>query len=323
MKYFLTGATGFLGGVLARLLCERGHEVVALVRSPQKATALTAMGVTVVTGDITEMESMRGPMRRCDGVFHAAAWYKVGARDRSIAWNINVQGTRNILELMKELRIPKGVYTSTIAVNSNTHGAMPDESFRFTGTHISEYDRTKAAAHDVAKQFMNDGLPLVTVMPGLIYGPEGTSMSDDALRLFLRGKLPAIPKGAAFCWAHVDDTAEAHIRAMESGQTGGSYIIAGPPHPLTEAYTLAASFIGKRPPLFLPPAMLRLSSVAASVIETVIPLPAMYSSESLRIQAGVTYLADSSKARRELGFSPRPLAVGLEQTIRYELTQLH
>ncbi|MBP9212561.1 MAG: NAD-dependent epimerase/dehydratase family protein [Bacteroidetes bacterium] len=319
MKYFLTGATGFLGGALARLLRERGHDVVALVRSPQKAAALTAMGVTVVTGDITEKESMRGPMRGCDGVFHVAAWYKVGARDRSMAWNINVEGTRNVLELMKELQIPKGVYTSTIGINSDTHGTAPDESYRFTGTFITEYERTKAAAHDIALGFMDAGLPLVVVMPGLIYGPEGTSMTDDAIRLFLRGLLPAVPQNVAFSWAHVDDTAEAHILAMEKGTLGEKYIIAGEQCTLTEAFTLAAAITGKRRPLFLPPALLRFSSALAAVIEKVLPLPAMYSAESLRVQAGVTYMGDNGKARRELGFNPRPLAEGLAQTLRYEM----
>nr|MBP6672472.1 NAD(P)H-binding protein [Bacteroidota bacterium] len=111
MKYFITGATGFLGGALARILRERGHDVTALVRSPERSAKLNALGIALVPGDITDKESMRAAMTGCDGVFHVAAWYKVGARDRSTAWKINVEGTRNVLELMKELNIPKGVYT--------------------------------------------------------------------------------------------------------------------------------------------------------------------------------------------------------------------
>jgi dihydroflavonol-4-reductase len=322
MKYFLTGATGFLGGVIARMLIEQGHTVTALVRSPEKCGKLRALGAAMVPGDITDKESMREAMRGCDGVFHAAAWYQVGARDRTPAWRINVEGTRNVLELMKELDISKGVYTSTIGVNSDTHGSAPDESYRHNGTFLTEYERTKAAAHDIARGFMAEGLPLVVVMPGLIYGPDGTSMTDDALRLFLRGLLPVIPQKVAFSWAHVDDIADAHIRAMEHGRTGQTYIITGDHHTLTDAFALASSITGKRRPFSLPPIMLRISSVLASIIERVIPLPAMYSAESLRVQAGVTYLGDSSKARKELGFSPRPLAVGLQQTLKYEMDKL-
>jgi nucleoside-diphosphate-sugar epimerase len=322
MKYFMTGATGFLGGALARILRERGHNVSALVRSPEKSAKLNALGIALVPGDITDKESMRAAMTGCDGVFHVAAWYKVGARDRSTAWKINVEGTRNVLELMKELNIPKGVYTSTIAINSDTHGTAPDETFRFTGTHISEYDRTKAAAHDVADGFMKEGLPLVTVMPGLIYGPDGTGMSDDAFRFYLRGLLPMIPKRSAYSWAHVDDVAEAHILAMEKGIVGEKYIAAGEHSTLTDVFALAHSITGKRKPLSVPAELLAFSSKVTAVIETLLPLPEMYSSEAMRVQAGVTYMGDNSKAKRELGYAPRSLKVGLQQTLEYEMKKL-
>ncbi len=322
MNYFLTGATGFLGGALARQLREQGHTVVALVRSPEKATKLKSLGVTLVSGDIIDKKSMREPMKGCDGVFHVAAWYKVGARDLSPAWKINVEGTRNILELMKELNIPKGVYTSTLAVNSDTHGSIPDETFHFTGTHISEYDRTKAAAHDIASEFIKNGLPLIIVMPGLIYGPDGTSMSDDALRLFLRKRLPMIPKKAAYCWAHVDDIAQAHILAMEKGKVGEKYIISGEYSALTDAFALASSIMGIRGPFTVPPELLKISSLFISIIEKIFPLPEMYSSEAMRVQAGVTYLGDNSRAKRELGYAPRSLKEGLKQTLDYELSKM-
>src|SRR5512138_2972529 len=148
MKYFITGATGFLGGVLARQLREAGHEVNASIRDPGKANELQSLGVTLFKGDVTDKESMRAAMQGVDGVYHVAGWYKIGARDKRDGERVNVQGTRNVLELMKELRIPKGVYTSTLAINSDTHGQKVDENYRFIGRHLSEYDRTKAAAHE-------------------------------------------------------------------------------------------------------------------------------------------------------------------------------
>lgn len=323
MKYFLTGATGFVGGCLARQLRDAGHEVVALARNPEKANSLRQIGVTVVQGDVTDKESMRAPMQGCDGVYHVAGWYKLGVKDKSPGQQINVNGTRNVLELMKELNIPKGVYTSTLAINSDTHGAMPDESFHFSGKHISEYDRTKAAAHEVADAFIREGLPLVIVMPGLIYGPGGTSMSDEALRLYLKKKLPLIPSRAAYCWAHVDDVVRGHILAMEKAKPGSTYIIAGPAHKLTEAFALAKKITGIRKPLTVPPFMLKITAAFSWLAERLFTLPEMYSSEALRVQAGVTYLGDNSKARNELGYDPRPLEQGLRQTLEYELALIN
>ncbi|WP_345324095.1 NAD-dependent epimerase/dehydratase family protein [Candidatus Villigracilis proximus] len=219
MKYFITGATGFIGGRLAHQLREAGHDVIAVVRNPAKAQDLAQLGVTLYQGDVTEKESMRKPMTGVDGVFHVAGWYKVGVRDKSQAVAINVEGTRNVLELMKELNIPKGVYTSTLAVNSDTHGVEADENYHFTGKHISVYDQTKAGAHDVAVQMIKEGLPLVIVQPGLVYGPGDTSSVRTSLIQYLTKQLPVMPKQTAFSWAHVDDIAHAHWLAMEKGKS--------------------------------------------------------------------------------------------------------
>ncbi|MBL7826907.1 MAG: NAD-dependent epimerase/dehydratase family protein [Saprospiraceae bacterium] len=316
MKYFLTGATGFVGGELARQLRAAGHEVIALVRNPGKATNLAALGVALVKGDVTDKESMRAPMSGCDGVFHVAGWYQLGGRNIAQGQAINVDGTRNVLELMKELGIKKGVYTSTLAVNSNTHGKFPDESYRFTGVHMSAYDRTKAEAHHIAEKFISDGLPLVILMPGLIYGPEGLSPSDLALRDFLRGRLPLIPKVTGFAWAHVADVAHAHILGMEKAAPGSTYIICGPNHTFEEGMKIASEISGKRMPLVMPPWSLMLSSWMSAAVEWLIPLPDRYRSETLRVQAGTTYYGDNSKAKVELGFNPRPLREGLKQTFK-------
>lgn len=318
MKYFLTGATGFVGGVVARQLREAGHEVRAVVRTPSKAKVLADMGVSLHKGDVTEKESMRAPMTGVDGVFHVAGWYKVGVRDATPGEQVNVQGTRNVLELMKELGIPKGVYTSTLAVNSDTHGKMVDENYRFTGQHLSAYDRTKAEGHHIADEFIRGGLPLVILQPGLIYGPEDTSQMGEFLRDFLRGKTQPIPQQTAYCWAHVDDIAWAHIAAMEKAKPGTTYIIAGPRYTLIEGSKIASELTGTKMPMPMAPGMLRMMSRIMSVVEKVIPIEGVYSSEGQRVLAGTTYLGDNSKAKRDLGYNPRPLREGLAQTFDYE-----
>lgn len=323
MKYFVTGATGFVGGRVARQLAEAGHEVVAVVRSPAKATDLVALGITVVRGDVTDKESMRAPMRGVDGVYHIAGWYKIGARDPREGQAINVQGTRNVLELMREHAIPKGVYTSTLAINSDTHGQVADETYRFNGSHLSIYDRTKAAAHALADQMIAAGLPLVIVMPGLIYGPGDTSSVRTTLIQYLQRRLPLLPKQTAYSWAHVDDIAQGHIQAMEQGRPGESYIIAGPTHTLIEAIELAERITGiAAPRLRAAPGVLKAMAALMGLVERVVPVPASYTAEYLRVSAGVTYIGSNAKARRELGYRPRPLAEGLAATLLHEMALL-
>ncbi|MFQ5842470.1 MAG: NAD-dependent epimerase/dehydratase family protein [Thermodesulfobacteriota bacterium] len=322
MRYFVTGATGFVGGALTHELLKQGHDVVALVRSPKKASSIQAAGAKIAQGDITDRESMRIPMSGVDGVFHVAGWYKVGVRDKTPGEKTNVAGTRNVLELMRELGIRKGVYTSTLGVFSDSGGEMRDETFRYDGPHLSEYERTKWAAHfQVAEPMMNEGLPLVIVLPGAIYGPEDTSAMGEAFRQYLQGKFPAVPKGLTFCWAHVGDVVRGHILAMEKGKPGESYIIAGPPHAMEEVFEMAERITGiPSPPLRLSPPILKILSGIMGTVEKVVPGPEEYSGVRLRVTAGSTYLGSSEKAKRELGYSVRPLEEGLRETLLYEMT---
>jgi nucleoside-diphosphate-sugar epimerase len=306
------------------MLTDAGHSVVTSARNPAKAQELVKIGVEVRQGDITDKASMREAMRGADGVFHIAAWYKVGVKDKSPAQSINVGGTRNVLELMQELAIPRGVYTSTLAVFSDTHGAMPDETFHHEGPHLSEYDRTKWEAHyRVALPFMRGGLPLTIVMPGVVYGPGDTSSVRETFVHYLQRKLPMVPQQTAFCWAHVDDIAGAHILAMEKGRPGETYIIAGPPHTFVEALEMAEKITGiPAPKNRVSPGMMRFMAGMMGIIEKAIPLPETYTPESLRVLAGATYLGTNEKARRELGYNPRSLEVGLRETLEHEMRLL-
>ncbi len=320
MKYFVTGATGFVGGVLARKLREQNNEVNASVRDPIKAKNLQAIGVKLFKGDVTDKQSMREAMQGVDGVYHVAGWYKIGTRDKSQGERVNIQGTRNVLELMQELKIPKGVFTSTCAINSDTHGQVVDESYHFSGKHISEYDRTKAAAHEIAKEFMARGLPLIIVMPGLIYGPGDTSVLRTNIQDFLNEKLPMVPTQTAYCWAHVDDIVQGHMLAMEKGEIGETYIIAGEQYKVADAFRLASQMTRKRAPMTVPYQIMKTLSVLVKLLDKF--LPEAYTSEGLRVIAGVTYLGDNSKARRELGYSPRPFREGWGETLRHEMKLL-
>ncbi len=324
MRYFVTGTTGFVGGQVARQLRAAGHDVVTIARNPAAAAGLTALGVDVHPGDITDRASLRAPMTGVDGVFHIAGWYKIGVRDTKPAAPTNVDGTRNVLETMRDLGIPKGVYTSTVTVFGDTHGMPADESYRAGGPWLSVYDRTKWQAHyEVAEPLMQAGLPLVIVQPGLIYGPGDKSAVHDTFVQYLQRKLPMLPAGTTYCWTYIDDVARGHILAMERGTPGESYILAGPPHTFVEALAIAERITGvPAPRRHASPALFKSMAAVMGVVGAVVPLPPTYTREGLRVIAGVTYLGSNAKARRELGYEPRPLADGLAETLTAEMAAL-
>lgn len=317
MRYFVTGATGFIGGYLVQSIREQGHSVTVLARDPARAQHLIDLGVDVAQGDLADKESMREPMHGCDGVYHVAAWYKLGEKDTSPAFRNNVEGTRNVLELMRELEIPKGVYTSTLAVFSDTHGKLVDEQYRFEGRHLSEYDRTKWKAHyEVAVPFIRSGLPLVIVLPGAVYGPGDHSLAAETFRQYLQGKLGGLPRETTLCWSHVADIVTGHILAMDKGKPGESYIIAGPPHTLEEVFSIAEKITGVPLPKFRPgPGMMKFMSGVLRMVQPFVRLPQAYHPESLRVMAGTTYIGSNEKAKKELGYAPRSLEEGLKETL--------
>jgi dihydroflavonol-4-reductase len=323
MRFFITGATGFIGGRLVRRLAADGHEIVALVRDPQRALGLEDLGVELVRGDIRDPRPLRAAMDGVDAVFHLAAWYRVGARDRSMAEAINVGGTRNVLAAAADAAVEKIVYTSTIAVFGDTRGRAVDRTHRYDGPWMSEYDRTKWLAHyEVAVPMMEAGLPLVIVQPGYVYGPGDRSNVGDVLRDYLRRRLPVIPVQGG-CWSHVDDIARGHILAMERGRIGESYVLAGECRLWADVLALAHEITGIRPPrLALPPALARTASYLVRPLAAILPLPQMYHPETLRIAGGVTYWADDARSRREIGWDPRPLREGLAETLAAERAAL-
>lgn len=310
VKYFVTGATGFVGRGVVRHLRSAGHEVLAIVRDPTKAKDLAVLGVEVRKGDVTDRGSMKEPMRAADGVYHIAGWYKVGRKGRNQAWAVNVQGTKNVLELMRENGIAKGVYTSTLAVYSDTQGRVVDETTVPRGPWVSVYDRTKWQAHyEVANPMIKAGLPLVIVQPGVVYGPGDTSQLGALFHRYLQGKTRAIPRDAAYCWGHVDDISRGHLLAMEKGRIGEAYHLAGPRHTLPEAFAIAERITGIPAPRTL---------ISRRTLRI---LAAITRSETLR-SAPSTYLGNPAKARQEFGWIARPLEEGMRDTLAREMRRL-
>jgi nucleoside-diphosphate-sugar epimerase len=322
-RFLVTGATGFIGGRVAALLRARGDAVVALVREPARAEALAALGCTLHRGDLGEPAALRAAMAGADGVFHLAGWYKVGVRSGAEGERINVEGTRHVLAAMRATGVARGVYTSSLAVYGDTGGEVVREGHPARRPFLSHYDRTKHDAHVLAEAAMRDGLPLVVVQPGLVYGPGDTSSVRTTLRQYLTRTLPLVPAGTAYAWAHVDDIARGHLLAMDRGRVGECYHLAGPVATLVEALALAERITGIRGPGWVAPrALLRTLAAMLTPVAAVLPLEGQYHPENLRVVGGATYLGRSDKAQRELGWTARPLAEGLRETLLHEMRLL-
>ncbi|ELY50257.1 NAD-dependent epimerase/dehydratase family protein [Natronorubrum bangense] len=326
MEYFVTGSTGLIGSHVVTELLATGHDVVALTRSRSNASHLPE-AVTVVEGDVTEKESMREAMTGVDGVFHLAAWFYLGPgpREAENAERINVEGTRNVLELMAELDVPKGVYTSTLGVYPLRSFAYIDETIAPECPESAVYYRTKWEAHyEVAKPMIDDGLPLVIVQPGIVYGPGDKSHGSirGLFRSYLQGELPMIPRGHYVPWDHVGDIADGHLRAMGQGAPGETYIISGAPRDAVDVLECAEAITGVPAPRAVSPKVFAGFASVMGAVERVITPPEGFESEGLRFFAGGRWPVDTSKATEELGITHRPLEEGLRDYLEWEMKQL-
>ena len=323
MKIFMTGATGFIGGHLVSKLLARGDQLTCLVRNPAKAANLAQQGATLVKGDVSDRAVMRDAMRGMDGVFHIAALYKLGLEFKDQMYAANVDGTRNTLEAAIEAGVPKIVYTSTIGVFGNTHDQIVDESYRVAQDSLfSEYERTKWAAHyEVALPLQQQGAPIVIVQPGGVTGPDDVSPLNMTYEFYLK-RMPVMmgPK-AGVTVAHVDDIAGGHILALEKGRNGESYILAGPAITYKKMMEMWQSICGiSAPKVWLPGWAAALSSQLVSGLEKIFKLQVALSSEVLMTQADYTFFASADKAKRELGWQPRPLETAFKEVLAAKLT---
>lgn len=313
---FVTGGAGFIGSHVVPRLVERGYRVTCLVRDPAKAEKLQALGVALAAGDVTERETMRAPMQGADVVLHLAGWYQIGIRDKQRMWRINLTGTENTLSLAAELGVPRIVYASTLAVFGDTRGQVVDETFQRQAEPVSEYERTKLAAHQAAERLIQQGAPVIIAMPAIVYGVGDHSLFGILSRLYLRRLLPVFfGPDAGYTHTHIDDTAEAIILAAERGRIGESYIIAGEPLRMSEIFKLWERLTGiPAPKVYLPRGLVRPIAGLSEALFGLLGRDPLLSREAVA-SANVTMWGSSAKAQRELGVRFRSAEEGWREVL--------
>jgi dihydroflavonol-4-reductase len=322
MKYFVTGATGFIGSHLVPKLIAQGHAVTCLVRTPAKAGFLKDLGAILTQGDVTDRASMIAPLRGMDGVFHLAGMYELGREHHDRMRAINVDGARNTFEAAVEAGVPRIVHTSTIGVFGNTHGQLPDETYRVAKNELSsEYERTKWAAHyEVALPLIQRGAPIIITQPGAVTGPGDTSPLAQIFDQFLRRMPIMFGAKSGVTWAHVDDIADGHSLAMEQGRIGEAYILAGPAMTYRESMQLFEKVSGiGAPKVWLPGWAAGATAGLFGALERTLNARLMFSSEALSTLNDYTFYGSADKAKRELGWRLRPVEETFKEVLDYEI----
>lgn len=312
----VTGASGFLGWHVARVLLERGYRVRALVRP---GSCVRDLALETATGDLRDAASLRKAVAGCGLVFHVAADYRLWARRPEELYRSNVDGTRNLLEAARNSGVERVVYTSTAGCIGMPSGGIGDENIPVAlKDMVGHYKRSKFLAEQVALEFARSGLPVVIVNPTAPIGdhdvkptPTGKIVMD-----FLKGDMPAfIDTGLNVL--DVRDCAEGHLLACERGKPGERYILGSENLTLHAILGGLARIAGREPPtLRLPYPVAWCMGVCSTAWAGLSGRPPRVPLEAVRMGREKMWVTHE-KARLELGFHPAPAEVALARAVEW------
>jgi dihydroflavonol-4-reductase len=308
----VTGATGFVGSHIARLLVERGDEVIATVRPRSRTKALEELGVRTVRADVLDRRAVRRIMRDVQRVFHLAGTTDLSA-SRGPVFSVNVEGARIVLEESLRAGVERVVYTSSVAaVGPAPEGETADETNVWdAGRYAIPYLDAKHEAEVLALRLLGRGLPLVIVNPAHVLGAGDTGRSSTVLvRRFMRRQIPAYVDGTLNI-VGVQDVARGHLLADERGRIGERYILGNRNFTLDRLFADLGRLSGVEPPAVkLPlPVALALASAGQSFSPVAMPTPNEVRASALR------WAFVNNKAKRELGWKTSPHEDCIEETI--------
>jgi nucleoside-diphosphate-sugar epimerase len=316
---FLTGATGFIGGRLAPALDARGYRLRCLVRRPERAAALASLGAELLVGDVTDGNAVAKGLTGATFAVHLAGRYEFGAVDQRALEQANVEGTRSFLAAVRRVSVERTVYVSTTqALGPAQHGEAAEES-DYAGPYPSVYTRTKTEAHRLARAAQREGLPLVIVCPSVVYGPGDNGPGALFISDVLRHRLPGLStRPTWFSYVHVDDVVSGIIAAMERGCDGETYVLSGE-HATVHAFTRLIGELGNTwvSPLRFPPRLVRWTGMLMDRVSPWLGVRLPISRELAEVAGtGARWLHSHERATIQLGYQPRPLAVGLPEAVR-------
>lgn len=319
MRVLVTGATGFVGGAVARALLRAGREVRLIVRPAADRRNIRDLPVEIYHGDVTDLDSLRRATFGCAQVYHVAALYKLWVRRKREIYESNVTGTENVLKAARECGVEKIIYTSSVATLGLPKDGSPgdEETPVSLSDMVGHYKRSKYLAEQVARTYIQEGLPIVIVNPSTPVGeadikptPTGKIIVD-----FLNGKMPAyVDTGLNL--VDVEDVAVGHLLAAEKGKIGERYLLGNENLTLQQILFLLAEITGRPAPRFQAPYLFALGvAYADAAVARLIP-----GREPLVPPVGVKLsrkkmFFDPTKAIRELGLPQTPVREALQKAV--------
>src|SRR6202050_1243997 len=310
----VTGGNGFVGCHVVRALLARGDRVRVLARENADLSALAGLPVEIVRGDLRHFDSVARAVSGCNEVYHVAADYRLWLTDPAPMYATNLEGTRHVIRAATSAGVSRIVYTSTVGALGIPHGGVGREDTPSSLAAMpGHYKRSKYMAEQAALEAAAAGAPVVIVNPSTPIGaldfkptPTGRIIVD-----FLNRRMPAyLDTGLNI--VDVEDVARGHLLAAERGRIGEKYILGGENLTLKEFLGRLAAVAG------LPPPKMRIPyAVAAEAFARTVTRRAPRASLTEVRMARKRMFFDSSKARAELGYSPRPIDVAIEAAIEF------
>ena len=307
MRVLVTGGTGYLGRAVVSALASRGHEVVVFARTASRS----GLPGIIIDGDIRDRAAVARAAEGCEAIAHAAALVSIWRRRRADFDDINVGGLRNVLAAAAAHRTPRVLYTSSFV-------AIPPRG-RTEPLVANDYQRTKVEADALSGQAVGEGVPLIRVYPGVVYGPGTFTEGNLVGRLIadhLAHKLPGlVGPEQRWSYAYVDDVAAGHCAALERGRIGGRYALGGENAPQRRVFEILQQLTGRRPPPRIPFPIAALMGAAEELRVTLLggtPLITRGAVEIFRHD----WSLDSAEAIRDLGYTLTPLEAGVKRTLQ-------
>ncbi|MHB8215460.1 MAG: hopanoid-associated sugar epimerase [Candidatus Sulfotelmatobacter sp.] len=321
MLAFVTGATGFLGSHVARVLAEQGADLRLLVRPTSNLKNLAGLKAETAIGDLRDSASLEKAMQGCNTVFHVAADYRLWVRDPNEMYRSNVEGTRAILDAARKNKVSSVVYTSSVATigfTKNGHPADEDSPVALTDM-IGHYKRSKFMAEQLAMEAGRSGMRVVTVNPTTPIGEQDVKPTPTGRIVvdFLKRKFPAYVE-TGLNLVDVRECAAGHITAMETGKSGERYILGGENLTLKQILDKLGAISGLPSPTVKLPYVV--AYVAGAVDEMVsgrlLGHEPRATIETVRMGKKKMW-ASSGKAERELGWKKIPVDDALRRAVQW------